>query len=63
MRSISGIPSLIAKQIARDQMHLIEQDAAEVRQFITNNLLLGRMLLEAAPNQKGFDSICAAMRT
>lgn len=63
MRSISGIPSLIAKQIARDQMHLIEHDAAEVRQFITNNLLLGRMLLEAAPNQKGFDSICAALRT
>ena len=63
MRSIAGIPSIIAKQIARDQMHLIEQDAAEVRQFITNNLLLGRMLLEAAPNQKGFDSICAAMRT
>lgn len=63
MRSISGIPFLIAKQIARDQMHLIEHDAAEVRQFITNNLLLGRMLLEAAPNQKGFDSICAAMRT
>ena len=63
MRSIAGIPSLIAKQIARDQMHLIEQDAAEVRRFITNNLLLGRMLLEAAPNQKGFDSICAAMRT
>ena len=63
MRSISGIPSLIAKQIARDQMHLIEHDAAEVRRFITNNLLLGRMLLDAAPNQKGFDSICAAMRT
>ena len=63
MRSISGTPSLIAKQIARDQMHLIEHDASEVRRFITNNLLLGRMLLEAAPNQKGFDSICAAMRT
>ena len=63
MQIVAGIPCIIAKQIARDQMHLIEQDAAEVRRCITGNLLLGRMILEEAPNKIGFDSICVALRT
>ena len=63
MRQICGIPSMVARQIARDQMHLIEQDAAEVRRCITDNLLLGRLVLEEYPNKAGFDSICVALRT
>lgn len=63
MHQIAGIPSLIALQIARAQMPLIEQDAEEVRRCITNNLLLGRLVLEADPNKTGFDSICVALRT
>ena len=63
MQIVAGIPCIIAKQIARDQMHLIEQDAAAVRRCITDNLLLGRMILEEAPNKLGFDSICVALRT
>lgn len=47
-----------APEIARE----IAADAGEVRRYIEQNLLLGRMCLEHAPSGKAFASIVSALR-
>jgi len=56
------IPAIVVRKVAGDQMHLIEIDGDEVRDYVEKNLLYGKMKMEAWPQPDAFASLVSTMR-
>lgn len=56
------LPAIVAREVASAQLHLLEIDGAEVRDYVEKNLLYGKMKMEVYPQPDAFASIVSTMR-